>query len=330
MHSVFNKLIYIQMQLIRKMRTIWFLAIVVLIVTISSNNIYGNTYYTSDNYLDGFESNYGGQWIQEVENNEEKSNLEPIRYNAAIGTRPSSGIKIYTPGFGFALQSDVDYWFFPSLDSSNIDDPSLLIYFNIFVYTLNPKNGTWVELLFETSEGDFEGIVQVVIPQNQLEETIVVSKNELTGVGLVETFAKNLYAVWKNPETLGEFPANHAYKNESGDVLIKNFEQGQTSIVNATSTNLTEEFSWRLAKYKISLSFNFFDKSSNIIDNDMFLRIFSPLGLMYSYEVLYYLSGKEFTGTLLTAIPWPVYFGIAILVSAVSIVIMKRLRPVKA
>ena len=306
------------------MKVTWFLAIFLLTILTIPTSIYGSTYYTSDSYLRDY-SKYSDflRLIQEVENNDNKSNLEPFNY-VTLTSFPRGPISKLNSGFGFASQSDIDYWLFPTPDRIDyVDDPSLLIYFDMYVYTLDPKNGTWVELLFETSEGDFEAVIQVEVPQNQSDETIFVTKNELSGIGLEETFATNIYAIWENNKTITESPEIHAYKTENETVLPKYFYQNKISIDNATSTNLTEEFSWRLPKFKISLLFNFFDKSASIVESDMFLRIFSPLGLMYSYEFFYELTGKEFIGLFFTMVPWPIYIILILGITGLTIVVPK-------
>ena len=262
--------------------------------------------------------------MEEVENNDDKSNLVPLSYTE-LRTYPAGSYFIRSSGYGFSSQADIDYWFFPSPDiSDNIENLLLWVRFDMFVYTLNPESSTWVKLLFETSEENFEGVIEVEVPRGQFEENVTVNTNEIPGITLGETFAKNIYAIWENGKIPATSPINHAYKKINDQVLIRHFYQNQTSIDTITSMNLTEETSWRLAKYKLTLFIGFQDKSSNIVANDMFLRVFSPLGLTYSYEFFYELSGEDLSKILYVIIPWPIYIIVATFLAGVSILFTKR------
>ena len=117
-----------------------------------------------------------------------------------------------------------------------------------------------------------------------------------------------------------------AYKNESGVIFLGDFYFNATTSFKNTNYAVTSP--WRVAKFNNHLAFSTTLLPMQAYFNDVFVKIFSPLHLTFSYDLNYSITGASNLSSTLR-IGLPVYYFLVALIPLTLVMSKRKLKKVK-
>ena len=220
-------------------------------------------------------------------NNADKADLESL---SLYRTRDSTtaGTRFFAKVSSFSTRGAFDYFLVESPLPSALSDSYIDCFIQFYSYTANPANGTWLQILLETTDETIGVLTDVEVPRDPYVERFnaTFSSNE-TIIAPSTISINNVYAQWKNN---AEETRINVYKNDSGAIFVTDIQEN----IKNSSTTFTDKFSWGVAKFSMSVGFSVRGLPSQAYANNIFIRIASPLNLTFSYKLEFSL-GSSYT-----------------------------------